>query len=57
MTYTKINENIIEQLKKIIDHQDVLIDNDNLEKYGQDETEDFIFKPDLASISAVLKKN
>ena len=45
--YNKINEAIITQLKKIIDANDVLIDNDNLEKYGQDETEDFIFKPEV----------
>ena len=45
--YNKINEVIIQQLKKIIHADDVLIDHNNLEKYGQDETEDFIFKPEV----------
>lgn len=60
--YNKINETIITQLKKIIDVNDVLIDNDNLEKYGQDETEDFIFKPEIvvkpknvSQISEIMK--
>lgn len=46
-TYSKINESIISQLKKIIDIEDVLLDNDNLEKYGQDETEDLVYKPEV----------
>lgn len=47
-TYNKITPAIIEQLKQIVVAEDVLTDNDNLEKYGQDETEDFIFKPEVA---------
>ncbi len=46
-TYTKINEAIIHQLKNIVDSNDVLLDNDNLEKYGQDETEDLVYKPEV----------
>lgn len=46
-TYTKINQGHINLLKQIVDANDVLIDNDNLEKYGRDETEDLIFKPEV----------
>lgn len=45
--YNKINSEHIELLKKIIGNNDVFTDNENLEKYGQDETEDLIFKPDV----------
>jgi glycolate oxidase len=45
--YTKINQEHIHQLQKIVGIEAVYIDNDNLEKYGQDETEDFIFKPEV----------
>jgi glycolate oxidase len=31
----------------MVNADDVLIDNDNLEKYGKDETEDLIFKPEV----------
>lgn len=45
--YQKIDSQIINQLKQIIDEEDVFLDNDNLEKYGQDETEDLLFKPEV----------
>lgn len=45
--YTKINQEHINLLKQIVNADDVLFDNDNLEKYGQDETEDLIFKPEV----------
>ena len=47
MTYTKINQDHINQLKQFIDEEDVFLDNDNLEKYGKDETEDLVFKPEI----------
>jgi len=60
--YNKINSDIINALKQIIDAEDILTDNDNLEKYGQDETEDFVFKPEVvvkpktvSQISEVMK--
>lgn len=46
-TYTKINQGHINALKQIVDADDVLTDTDNLEKYGKDETEDLIFKPEV----------
>ncbi len=46
-SYNKLNTDIINLLKKIVDINDVLTDSENLEKYGQDETEDFIFRPDV----------
>ena len=62
MIYNKLNETIIQQLKLIVVAEDVLTDSDNLEKYGQDETEDFIFKPEVvvkpktvSQISEVMK--
>lgn len=60
--YNKINNTIIEQLKHIVATEDVLTDNENLEKYGQDETEDFIYKPEVvvkpktvSQISEIMK--
>ncbi len=47
MTYAKITPSIITQLKNIIDATDVLIDDDNLKKYGKDETEDLVYKPEV----------
>jgi glycolate oxidase len=47
MTYTKINQDHINQLKQFIDEEDIFLDNDNLEKYGKDETEDLVFKPEI----------
>lgn len=60
--YNKINNTIIERLKQIVATEDVLTDNENLEKYGQDETEDFIYKPEVvvkpktvSQISEIMK--
>ena len=47
MTYTKINKDHINQLKQFIDEEDVFLDNDNLKKYGKDETEDLVYKPEI----------
>lgn len=47
ITYTKINQEHINSLIQIAGADDVLFDTDNLEKYGQDETEDLIFKPEV----------
>ena len=47
LTYQKINPTIVNQLKQIIDEEDIFLDNDNLEKYGKDETEDLLFKPEI----------
>ena len=47
MTYTKINQDHINQLKQFIDEEDVFLDNDNLKKYGKDETEDLVYKPEI----------
>jgi hypothetical protein len=41
ITYTKINAEHIALLKQIVSNEYVFTDADNLEKYGQDETEDF----------------
>ncbi len=45
--YSPINQDILIHLKNIVDTNDVLTDDDNLEKYGQDETEDFVFRPEV----------
>lgn len=45
--YTKLSPEHINLLKQIINPEDVLIDHDNLSKYGKDETEDLLFKPEV----------
>jgi glycolate oxidase len=62
MTYTKINSNHISLLEQIVDAADVLTDTDNLEKYGKDETEDLLYKPEVvvkpktvSQISEIMK--
>lgn len=47
MSYQKINTKHIELLKKIVGEQYIFIDNENLKKYGQDETENLIFYPEV----------
>lgn len=47
LTYQKISATIVNQLKQIIDEEDIFLDNDNLAKYGKDETEDLIYKPEI----------
>ncbi|OFY96468.1 MAG: dehydrogenase [Bacteroidetes bacterium RIFCSPLOWO2_12_FULL_31_6] len=47
MSYQKINENHIKNLQTIVGEQYVFIDHENLEKYGQDETENLIFYPEV----------
>lgn len=61
-TYTKINQDHIQLLKLIIDTDDILTDEENLEKYGKDETEDLVFKPEIivrpknvSQISEIMK--
>lgn len=62
ITYTKINAGHIKALQQIVDASDVYTDNDNLEKYGQDETEDLVYKPEVvvkpktvSEISSIMK--
>ncbi|MBI2279223.1 MAG: FAD-binding protein [Bacteroidetes bacterium] len=47
MSYNKINEKHLQQLKEIVGEQYVFIDHENLEKYGQDETENLIYYPEV----------
>lgn len=47
MSYQKINDKHLQQLKEIVGEQYVFIDHENLEKYGQDETENLIFYPEV----------
>jgi glycolate oxidase len=46
-TYNTLNNELINQFKTLVNLDDFLIDSESLEKYGQDETEDFVFKPQL----------
>lgn len=62
ITYTKLNPSILQELKAIVEAEDIFTDNEQLEKYGQDETEDLIYKPEVAlrpktvsQISAIMK--
>lgn len=61
-TYTKITPQIIESLRRMVDAEDLLTDEESLEKYGQDETEDLIYKPEVvlrpktvSQISEIMK--
>lgn len=47
MNYTKISDNHIKMLQQIVGVKYVLFDKENLEIYGQDQTEDFIFHPEV----------
>ena len=47
MSYQKINENHIKILHTIVGEQYVFLDHENLEKYGQDETENLIYYPEV----------
>ena len=61
-TYTLLNSKILAELIQLIDAEDVLTDVANLEKYGRDETEDLLYKPEVVvkpktveQISGILK--
>lgn len=61
-TYTKITPQITESLRRMVDAEDLLTDEESLEKYGQDETEDLIYKPEVvlrpktvSQISEIMK--
>jgi glycolate oxidase len=47
ITYSKISPKIIESLRQLVDAEDLLMDAESLEKYGQDETEDLLYKPEV----------
>jgi len=61
-TYTRITPQIIESLRSMVDAEDLLTDEESLEKYGQDETEDLLYKPEVvlrpktvSQISEIMK--
>ena len=45
--YTPINATIIAELSLFISEEDIVLDAESLEKYGKDETEDLIYKPEV----------
>ncbi len=47
MNYSKITKNHIHLLQSIVGENYVLFDNESMEKYGRDETEDLVFHPDV----------
>ena len=62
MNYSKINKNHIQELQTIVGEKYVLFDNESLDKYGKDETEDLVFHPEVVvkprtpeEISALMK--
>lgn len=62
MSYQKISEKHLLELKNIVGEKYVFVDTENLHKYSHDETEDLIFYPEVVikprtpgEISAVLK--
>ncbi len=61
-SYNAINDLFLSELKKITGSEAVFIDDENLNKYGRDETEDLFFSPDVVvkpinskQISEILK--
>ena len=61
-TYTLLNSQILAELTQLVDTEDILTDIENLEKYGRDETEDLLYKPEVVvkpktveQISRILK--
>ncbi len=62
MEYTKVTSNHISQLISVVGKQYVFFDEEKLEKYSHDETEDFKFFPEVVvlpqkaeEISQILK--
>lgn len=47
MRYNTVNQQHINKLQEIVGGQFVFIDESSLEKYGQDETEDLVFYPEV----------
>lgn len=47
MNYNKITPQIIEQLKQIVGQDFVFTEQDKLEQYGRDETENLLFMPEV----------
>lgn len=62
MTYNNINPEILKALSSMVDTEDLFTDEEHLEKYGQDETEDLLYKPEVvvrpktvAQVSEIMK--
>lgn len=62
MTYNNINPEILKALSSMVDSEDLFTDEEHLEKYGQDETEDLLYKPEVvvrpktvAQVSEIMK--
>ena len=62
MNFNKLSPSVISTFKKIIGEQYVLADEENLQKYSHDETEDLKFLPEVVvkpnsaeQISEILK--
>ena len=47
MSFNKINSDILGKIKLICKEENVFTDEEQLEKYGQDETEDLIYLPEV----------
>jgi len=62
MAFNTVTPSFIKQLVEIVGSENVLYDKDTFEKYGHDETEDYLFYPEVVvlprtpqEISAILK--
>ena len=62
MKYTPVNDALVEQLVQIVGKAFVLVDQESLNAYGSDETEDFVFPPEVVvkpdrteQVAAILK--
>ena len=60
--YSKVDSQVVSALKSIVGAEHVFTDEEKLEQYGRDETEDLLFKPEVVvkprtagEIAAILK--
>ena len=54
MNYGKITPAILEELRKISNDLEIHLDKESFEKYGRDETEDFVFHPEVVIIPSTV---
>ncbi|TND04850.1 MAG: FAD/FMN-dependent dehydrogenase [Bacteroidetes bacterium] len=60
--YKTVSKELLEQFRELLGEKNVLSDEESLERYGQDETEDLVYKPVVVlkpgtpeEVSAILK--
>ena len=61
-TYSRLNEEHLQYFRSILGEENVVLDEESLDRYGRDETEDLVFPPDVVlkpgnteEISSIMK--